>query len=216
MPPDTASPVGTDVVLRALADPHRREIVRLVRDTELPAGQIAMHFTLTQQAVSQHLTVLKRAGLLEERREGTRRLYRFQPASLEPVRDDARRVLAGRAGPPQACGRTRSSEAGSAGLVTEPVTAIVRIAAPPAVVFPYFTDPALAVKWIADAAYLDARPGGTFSVDVQGNPARGRVRRDRPAPSRRLHVGHRGAGRLPTGQQYRPGRPCRRTVTRPS
>ena len=57
--------------------------------------------------------------------------------------------------------------------MTEPVTAIVRIAAPPAVVFPYFTDPALAVKWIADAAYLDARPGGTFSVDVQGNPARG-------------------------------------------
>jgi uncharacterized protein YndB with AHSA1/START domain len=57
--------------------------------------------------------------------------------------------------------------------VTEPVTASVRIAASPEVVFPYFTDPALAVKWIADAAYLDARPGGTFSLDVQGNPARG-------------------------------------------
>ena len=85
--PDTASPAGTDVVLRALADPHRREIIRLIQDTELPAGQIATHFTLTQQAVSQHLTVLKRAGLLEERREGTRRLYRFQPASLEPVRE---------------------------------------------------------------------------------------------------------------------------------
>ena len=54
-----------------------------------------------------------------------------------------------------------------------PVTASVRIAAPPEVVFPYFTDPALAVKWIADAAYLDARPGGTFSIDVRGNPARG-------------------------------------------
>jgi DNA-binding transcriptional ArsR family regulator len=86
MPPETASPAGTDVVLRALADPHRREIIRLIQDTELPAGQIATHFTLTQQAVSQHLTVLKRAGLLEERRDGTRRLYRFQPASLEPVR----------------------------------------------------------------------------------------------------------------------------------
>jgi uncharacterized protein YndB with AHSA1/START domain len=57
--------------------------------------------------------------------------------------------------------------------VTEPVVASVRIDAPPEVVFPYFTDPALAVKWIADAAYLDARPGGTFSLDVQGNPARG-------------------------------------------
>jgi uncharacterized protein YndB with AHSA1/START domain len=57
--------------------------------------------------------------------------------------------------------------------MTSPVTASVRIAAPPDVVFPYFTDPALAVKWIADAALLDPRPGGTFSVDVRGNPARG-------------------------------------------
>jgi DNA-binding transcriptional ArsR family regulator len=85
-PHDTGRPGGTDTVLRALADPSRRAIIRLIQDTELPAGQIATHFTLTQQAVSQHLTVLKRAGLLEERRDGTRRLYRFQPASLEPVR----------------------------------------------------------------------------------------------------------------------------------
>jgi DNA-binding transcriptional ArsR family regulator len=83
---DVETLVGTDAVLRALADPHRREIIRLIQDTELPAGQIATHFTLTQQAVSQHLAVLKRAGLLEERRDGTRRLYRFQPAALEPVR----------------------------------------------------------------------------------------------------------------------------------
>jgi uncharacterized protein YndB with AHSA1/START domain len=57
--------------------------------------------------------------------------------------------------------------------VTKPVTASVRIAAPPEVVFPYFTDPALAVKWIANTAYLDARPGGTLAIDVRGNPARG-------------------------------------------
>jgi DNA-binding transcriptional ArsR family regulator len=59
----------------------------LVRDTELPAGEIATHFALTQQAVSQHLMVLKRAGLLDERRDGTRRLYRFRGTSLEPVRE---------------------------------------------------------------------------------------------------------------------------------
>jgi DNA-binding transcriptional ArsR family regulator len=81
------SPAETDVVLRALADPRRREIIRLVQDNELPAGQIAANFTLTQQAVSQHLTVLKRAGLLVERRDGTRRLYLFHRDSLEPVRD---------------------------------------------------------------------------------------------------------------------------------
>jgi DNA-binding transcriptional ArsR family regulator len=86
-PEDPESPAGPDAVLRALADPHRREIVRLVRDAEMPAGRIAANFALTQQAVSQHLMVLKRAGVLDERREGTRRLYRFRAESLEPVRE---------------------------------------------------------------------------------------------------------------------------------
>ena len=81
-----AAPAGTDDVLRALADPTRRQILRLVQHTELPAGQIAAHFELTQQAVSQHLTVLKRAGLLTERRDGTRRLYSLQSESLQPLR----------------------------------------------------------------------------------------------------------------------------------
>ncbi len=84
---ETEAPAGPDAVLRALADPNRRDIIRLIRVDELPAGEIAAHFALTQQGVSQHLTVLKRAGLVEERREGTRRLYRFRRDSLEPVRD---------------------------------------------------------------------------------------------------------------------------------
>jgi len=56
---------------------------------------------------------------------------------------------------------------------TVPVVASVRIAAAPDVVFPYFTDPVLAMKWIADSAELDPRPGGLFHVVVEGNPARG-------------------------------------------
>jgi DNA-binding transcriptional ArsR family regulator len=79
-------PAAPDAVLRALADPHRRQILRLVQRSELPAGQIAARFTLTQQAVSQHIGVLKQAGLLTERRDGTRRLYRLRHESLEPVR----------------------------------------------------------------------------------------------------------------------------------
>jgi DNA-binding transcriptional ArsR family regulator len=81
------APAAPDAVLRALADPHRRQILRLVRHAELPAGRIAATFTLTQQAISQHISVLKQAGLLTERREGTRRLYALQPESLEPVRE---------------------------------------------------------------------------------------------------------------------------------
>jgi DNA-binding transcriptional ArsR family regulator len=80
-------PGGPDAVLRALADPNRRQILRLVRGNELPAGQIAAHFAdLTQQAVSQHLRVLAGAGLLSERRAGTRRFYTLRPDPLDHVR----------------------------------------------------------------------------------------------------------------------------------
>jgi len=75
-----------EAVVRALAEPHRREILRLVSDRELPAGRIASHFDVSGPAVSQHLRVLKEAGLLSERREGTRRLYRVRPEGLVELR----------------------------------------------------------------------------------------------------------------------------------
>ncbi len=76
----------TGTVLHALADPHRRAILRLVAHQELAASEIAQAFDVTRTAVSQHLTVLKKAGLLIERRDGTRRLYQTCPAGLEGLR----------------------------------------------------------------------------------------------------------------------------------
>ncbi len=75
-----------ELALRALAEPHRRKILLLVQDTELPAGEIATHFNVTRPAISQHLRVLKTAGLLSERRRGTQRLYRARPEGLAEVR----------------------------------------------------------------------------------------------------------------------------------
>ena len=72
--------------LRAIADPHRREILRLVWDAELPAGEIAAHFDVTRPAISQHLRVLKDAGLVAERRSGTRRYYRARLETLAELR----------------------------------------------------------------------------------------------------------------------------------
>ena len=94
---------STDDALRALAEPRRREILRLVAGDELAAGEIAAAFDITRPAVSQHLTVLKNAGLLDERRDGTRRLYRARPEGLASIRrlldemwssalDEARRI----------------------------------------------------------------------------------------------------------------------------
>jgi len=71
--------------LLVLSSPVRREILRLVWTEERPAGDIARAFTVSWPAVSQNLRVLKEAGLVRERREGTRRLYRADRAALKPL-----------------------------------------------------------------------------------------------------------------------------------
>ena len=68
--------------LEAISNPRRREILRLVWDRELSAGQIAARFDVSWPAVSQNLNVLRRAGLLFERRDGARRLYRADRDAL--------------------------------------------------------------------------------------------------------------------------------------
>ena len=75
-----------DLALQALAEPRRRAILTVLADRELPAGEIAARFDVTRPAISQHLAVLRTAGLVTERREGTRRLYRARPAGLEELR----------------------------------------------------------------------------------------------------------------------------------
>jgi DNA-binding transcriptional ArsR family regulator len=77
---------ATDEALRALAEPHRRAILRLVARDEVAAGEIAAAFDVNRTTISQHLTVLKHAGLLSERRDGTRRLYRARPEALQGLR----------------------------------------------------------------------------------------------------------------------------------
>ena len=71
--------------LEAVANPQRREILRLVWDAELASREIASHFDVTWQAVSHNLRVLKDAGLVSERRDGTKRLYRADRDALGPL-----------------------------------------------------------------------------------------------------------------------------------
>jgi len=76
-----------DMALKALAEPRRREILRLVWTEEMPATQIAARFDdVTRSAVSQHLGVLRDAELVRERRDGTRRLYRANHAQMDQLR----------------------------------------------------------------------------------------------------------------------------------
>ncbi len=69
-------------VFEAIAQPTRRRILRLLASGELSAGGVAAEFDLTQPAISQHLKVLREAGLVSERRDGARRLYRVRPEGL--------------------------------------------------------------------------------------------------------------------------------------
>lgn len=75
-----------DAALHALAEPRRRDILALVQARELSAGEIASRFDVSWPAISQHLGVLKSAGLVAERRAGTRRLYRARPEGLAELR----------------------------------------------------------------------------------------------------------------------------------
>jgi DNA-binding transcriptional ArsR family regulator len=75
-----------NTILQAIAEPRRRDILTLIRDRELPSGEIASHFDVTQAAISQHLQVLIAAGLVTLRKDGTRRLYRARPDGLIPLR----------------------------------------------------------------------------------------------------------------------------------
>ncbi len=75
--------MSSDQALAAVADPRRRAMLILVRDQPRSVGEIASHFEITQQAVSQHLRVLKDAGLVAVRAQGQRRLYVIRPEGLE-------------------------------------------------------------------------------------------------------------------------------------
>ena len=76
----------TAKVLDALGDPTRRAVLELIRGGARPVGGIAAELPVSRPAVSQHLQVLKEAGLVRDRKDGTRRLYSVDPEGLEALR----------------------------------------------------------------------------------------------------------------------------------
>jgi DNA-binding transcriptional ArsR family regulator len=74
-----------DAAFGALADPTRRAVLDLLRGGTRPAGDIARAFTVSRPAISKHLSILRRAHLVEERREGRHRLYQLNPEPLREV-----------------------------------------------------------------------------------------------------------------------------------
>jgi DNA-binding transcriptional ArsR family regulator len=79
-------PVNDDV-FAALASPARREVLRLLLDGPMAAGAIAERFEMARPSLSEHLRVLREAGLVNEQRQGRNRVYRLDAAPLEEVAD---------------------------------------------------------------------------------------------------------------------------------
>jgi uncharacterized protein YndB with AHSA1/START domain len=84
-------------------------------------------------------------------------------------------------------------------VTTPPLRTSVEIAAPPEVIYQYFTRPEAMVAWMGDVAVLEATPGGLFSVDINGVPVRGRYLELEPPHRLLISWGHAGSSILPPG-----------------
>jgi DNA-binding transcriptional ArsR family regulator len=77
---------NAQTILTVLGDPTRQAILDLLLDGPQPVGELAARLPVSRPAVSQHLKVLKEVGLVVDRQDGTRRVYRVDPAGLAPLR----------------------------------------------------------------------------------------------------------------------------------
>jgi len=159
-------PADRDVTMRALGARTRREILRLIWDRELPAGEIAGAFSLTAATISEHLAVLRDAGLVEMTRVGTSRRYRARPAAL-----------AGLHGALEGGTKWQTAddipERDLAATSTRPVVvATVEVPTPPETTFTALTDPQLYSRWLqAPVTITD----GSFAATLEwGTEVRGR------------------------------------------
>jgi DNA-binding transcriptional ArsR family regulator/uncharacterized protein YndB with AHSA1/START domain len=153
-------------VIAALASPVRREILGLIWDRELSAGEIAAAFPVTKPTISQHLTVLREAGLVAATAVGTSRRYRARQEALRGLR-------AALGSPGKWVNADDSPERASSDVRTTPVVvAGTVVATSQAVTFAAFTDPAVYSRWLGVPVSIQ---DGRFACTMEwGTSVRGR------------------------------------------
>jgi DNA-binding transcriptional ArsR family regulator len=157
---------GLDATMRALRARTRREILRLIWDRELAAGEIASAFSVTAATISEHLAVLRAAGLVEMTRVGTSRRYRARPAALAGLHG----ALEGGA---KWLPADDIPERRLAATSTRPlVVATVEVPTAPEVTFTAFTDPDLYSRWLQ--VPVSIADGGFAATMEWGTEVRGR------------------------------------------
>ena len=153
-------------VLAALTSPVRREILGLIWDQELSAGEIAAAFAVTKPTISQHLAVLREAGLAESTAVGTSRRYRARPDALRGLR-----AALGSAA--RWTNADDSPERASSDVRTKPVVvASTDVGTSQPVTFAAFTDPVIYSRWLGVPVTLE---DGRFAATMEwGTSVRGR------------------------------------------
>ena len=153
-------------VLAALTSPVRREILGLIWDRELSAGEIAAAFPVTKPTISQHLAVLRQAGLAESTAVGTSRRYRARPDAL-------RGLHAALGSPRKWINADDAPERASSDVRTKPVVvASTDVDTSQALTFAAFTDPAVYSRWLGVPVTIE---DGRFACTMEwGTSVRGR------------------------------------------
>ncbi len=156
-------------VLAALNSPVRREILGLIWDSELSAGEIAAAFPVTKPTISQHLAVLREAGLAESTAVGTSRRYRARPDALRGLRA----ALGSAAKWINADDDPKTPERASSDVRTKPVVvASTDVDTSQEMTFAAFTDPVVYSRWLGVPVTLQ---DGRFACTMEwGTTVRGR------------------------------------------
>ena len=182
----------SDAAFQALAEPRRRDILRLVRDRPRSVNEIAEQFDVSQQAISQHLKVLKDAGLVAVRPDGQRRLYMVRPEGLAALQDFLAEFWPPAPAAPQAGGGVRRWP-----LSRSP---------PPCISTPHpsgcmSTSPdrrPSSPGWATTPCSKPSLAAGS-TVDIKGAPVRGRFLHLDPPHLLLISWGYAGSDRLPPG-----------------
>lgn len=155
-----------DAALKALAEPNRRRILEFVADGELSAGTIADRFEVTRPAISQHLSVLKQAGLIAERREGTSRLYRARRQGFAQVKWFLDGFWEDRLA--QLGAAVTTAHEHDTATMTQCVTVQrdLVVAAPVDTIWDLLTDAGQATRWMGLTATFDLVVGGSYRNEV--------------------------------------------------
>jgi len=156
-------------MIEALASPIRREILTLVWDREVPAGEIAAAFSVTKPTISQHLAVLRKAGLVTATAVGTSRRYRARPEALRGLRGAL--ASPGKWSNADDAPERALSDAG----IKLVVVATTEVGADQAATFAAFTDPAVYSRWLGVPVTIE---DGKFACTMEwGTQVRGRIQR---------------------------------------